>query len=601
MIKTNTLVLVGVIVAVQLYSCSFADANSINKSGTTSASEKILPQNEEPDSMAFPLEVIHRLTQNEITVEFDKKVTIVNEFEYSFEIEFLNAVIVKVGTVSNSQYRNGEVYRIDTYAEGKGPVDLSISYMIKLQNKLVLLPQISDGSIGKAEKEQFKIRKDMQEALSTELFRGIEKVIDDKDAYVASLDYREVPITSSTSLKLLQRSVDYNSDDFTKFKNLFKPISIESRFRSRNQITDTFYVEQTEANSLSNSLESQTNVDTGRHNEEGGIWLFQPDGLSLCYSYDFTKALGEIMPTSKNYKIFNRYGCGGVHQIAKLLDRKDINMNDLAQKHMIDDNLFLFEISNDSSRVLKNSYEIYSECFNDKLYNWEDHLKPPLAYQDFVESDPVFIVKDPFGRLLQLTRHDYILQPACEPVIYIYSHSQKEYQIKLGPKIKTLSTYPHHDVTEGWSVKGSKDGSITLSENARKYKYLFWEGTSGHLPPKTDGFIVHVDSLNVFFLETLKRLGLNNNESRDFTEYWIPQLDHPDVYYRISFYSQALIDHLFPLEIVPKPKQIIRILMDHEVIGKERIHLSTPSIVTVDRIEDELLVEWGGVKRPPKL
>ena len=96
-------------------------------------------------------------------------------------------------------------------------------------------------------------------------------------------------------------------------------------------------------------------------------------------------------------------------------------------------------------------------------------------------------------------------------------------------------------------------------------------------------------------------MGLNNNESRDFTEYWIPQLDHPDVYYRISFYSQALIDHLFPLEIVPKPKQIIRILMDYEVIGKERIHLSTPSIVTVDRIEDELLVEWGGVKRPPKL
>ncbi|MDG2363608.1 MAG: hypothetical protein P8L80_05855, partial [Flavobacteriales bacterium] len=106
MIKTNTLVLVGVIVAVQLYSCSFADANSINKNGTTSASEKILPQNEEPDSMVFPLEVIRRHTQNEITVEFDKKVTIVNEFEYSFEIEFLNAVIVKVGTVSNSQYRN---------------------------------------------------------------------------------------------------------------------------------------------------------------------------------------------------------------------------------------------------------------------------------------------------------------------------------------------------------------------------------------------------------------------------------------------------------------------------------------------------------------
>ena len=163
------------------------------------------------------------------------------------------------------------------------------------------------------------------------------------------------------------------------------------------------------------------------------------------------------------------------------------------------------------------------------------------------------------------------------------------------------ATYPHHDVKEGWRVKGSDNGSITLSQNGRKYKYLFWEGTSGYLPPKTDGFIVHVDSLSVFFLESLKQLGLNDNETEDFKEYWLPQFNQPDVYYRISFYSQDLIDQLFPLEILPKPKQVIRVLMDYEVVGKDRIDLSTPNMVSVDRIEDELFVEWGGIKRPPKL
>jgi hypothetical protein len=37
------------------------------------------------------------------------------------------------------------------------------------------------------------------------------------------------------------------------------------------------------------------------------------------------------------------------------------------------------------------------------------------------------------------------------------------------------------------------------------------------------------------------------------------------------------------------------------VVGKDRIDLATPTIVSVDRIADELIVEWGGINRPPKL
>ena len=544
--------------------------------------------------MILPLEVIRHHTKKELTVDFYNNVTIENEFEFSFEIEGFNVVIVKVGNVSSSQYRNGELYRIDKHTEYKGGVDFQMFWMIKLENTLILLPQISDGSIGTVENERFEIAMDMEGVLNTELFDGVEKVIDDNEAYISSLDYRStVPITSSTHLNLIERSVEYN--DIIKFKNLLNPISM-------GLITDTVYIEKTKAPSFRASPEDQTYVDPYLHNKEGGIWMFQPDGLVLCYSYDFKDALETAMPISKDYRTYNRYDCMDMpHQIAKVVDMEDINLNDLSQKHMIDDSLFLYEINNDSSQILKNSYEFYTECFNDELYNWNDHLKPPLTYQDFIESNPVFIVKDPFGRFLQLTRNDYILPPACEPVIYIYSDSQKEYQIKLDPKIKPLSTYPHHDVTEGWRAKGSNNGSVTLSRNGRKYKYLFWEGSSVYLPPITDGFIVHADSLNVFFLETLKRLGLNDNEMKDFTEYWVPQFDQPDVYYRISFYSQALIDQLFPLEITPTPKQVIRILMDYEVVGKDRIDLATPTIVSVDRIADELIVEWGGINRPPKL
>jgi hypothetical protein len=587
--------------AVPFYSCSFADDERINSQSTAPPPplEKVIPQNQLPwerTVLSLPLEVIRHHTKNELTVDFDNNITIENEFEFSFEIEGFNVVIVKVGTISSSQYRNGELYRIDKHSEYKGGVDFQMYRMIKFENTLVLLPQISDGSFGKFDNERFEIPMDMEGVLNTKLFRGLEKVIDDNDAYISSLDYRNaVPITSSTNLKLIQRNVEYNNDDIIEFKNQLTPISIST-------ISNTLYIEKTEARSLSTSPEDPTNFDPDHHNDEGGIWMFQPGGLVLCYSYDFKDALETAMPISKDYKSFNRYDCGDIpHQIAKVVDPEDINMNDLAQKHMIDSSLILYEITDDSSWLLKNSYQLYTECFRNELYNWNDHLKPPLAYQDFIESNPVFMVIDPFGRFIQITRSDYILSPACEPVIYIYSHSQKEYQIKLDPKIKPLSTYPHHDVTDGWQAKGSNNGSVTLSRNGRKYKYLFWEGSSVYLPPKTDGFVVHFDSLNVFFLETLKRLGLNEGEIKDFTEYWVPEFDQPGMYYRISFYSQTLIDQLFPLIISPTPDQVIRILMDYEVIGKDRINLTTPTIVSVDRIDDELIVEWGGINRPPKL
>ena len=41
--------------------------------------------------------------------------------------------------------------------------------------------------------------------------------------------------------------------------------------------------------------------------------------------------------------------------------------------------------------------------------------------------------------------------------------------------------------------------------------------------------------------------------------------------------------------------------MDYEVIGKNRVHIATPTFLSVKRIDDELIVEWGGINRPSKL
>ena len=579
-------------IGVQFCSCSMDKKGKENGFETTQPLQKAMLDTVASATEAFPLEIIENHKQKELAVDFIDNPLIEDEFEYSFETYFLHVLIVKTGAISGSQYNGGQLYRIDQYDDGKGEPGFRVNRMIKFQNTLILLSQNSDGSIGKGVDANFEVDEELQLLLKTELFRGVEKVIDNKDAHIASLDVQvRVEITANTYLELKQRRVEYREDFHAIFKNLLKPIGIVE-----GEVL--LYGEKEEAHSLLNSQDNRNN-GFWNPNEEGGIWMFQPDGLILNYSYECKDALVEAMPAMKDFRIFNRYACGNLpHQMAKVLRLGDKDLEDIAPTQRIDDTLVLYQVNNDSSQILKNAFELYTECFNDVTYNWNDHLKPPLSFQDFIESTPLFIVKDPFGRFIQFTRQDYILQPACEPVIYIYSSSQKEYQIKLGSKITPLSTYPPHHPKEGWLAKGNHNGSITMSGNGRNHKYLFWEGSSVYLPAKTDGFIVHFDTLDVFFSETLSKLGLNENEIQDFTEYWVPQFDSSDEYYRISFYTQALIDQLFPLEITPKPMQVIRILMDYEGIGKERVDWARQELVPVERMGDELIIEWGGIKRP---
>jgi hypothetical protein len=236
---------------VSFYSCSFADEERVSNQDTVPPpSEKIIRQNHFPwekAAMTLPLEVILHHTKKELTVDFGTHVIVENEFEFSFESYFLNAVIVKVGIVSSAQYRNGELYRLDKYIEGTGEVYFQMYRMIKFQNTLVLLSQLSDGSFGRVENEKFEIPLEMQGLLDTELFRGIEKVVEDHDAHISSLDYRDtVPITSSTHLTLKNRSVEYN--DLNKFKNRLNPLSV-------SLTEDTIYIEKTKVPSHSNSSE----------------------------------------------------------------------------------------------------------------------------------------------------------------------------------------------------------------------------------------------------------------------------------------------------------------------------------------------------------
>jgi hypothetical protein len=56
---------------------------------------------------------------------------------------------------------------------------------------------------------------------------------------------------------------------------------------------------------------------------------------------------------------------------------------------------------------------------------------------------------------------------------------------------------------------------------------------------------------------------MNKNEINDFKKYWIPYMQESN-YYSISFLQNNELDKIAPLEINPKPDNILRVLMIFE-------------------------------------
>ena len=98
------------------------------------------------------------------------------------------------------------------------------------------------------------------------------------------------------------------------------------------------------------------------------------------------------------------------------------------------------------------------------------------------------------------------------------------------------------------------------------------------------------------FLERmLPRLGLNEQESRDFRDAWLPRF-HAAPYYFITFVPPETIDRLAPLSVTPKPDAVIRVLMDFRPLWT-RTPVKAPDLPPPPRRHGFTVVEWGGIRR----
>jgi len=181
-----------------------------------------------------------------------------------------------------------------------------------------------------------------------------------------------------------------------------------------------------------------------------------------------------------------------------------------------------------------------------------------------------------------------------KPVIYLYPIQKTEITLTLNVNGKLLTTFPKYD--KNWKVIAEPSGQLFDIKTKRNYSSLFWDADV-QLPEEhyqyKDGFVISKENLTAFFIEKLEHIGLNNQETNEFIQFWLPILEQNE-YNFIHFRINDACNEIAKLNVNPKPETSIRVYMEY--YGLEEFTTINEQILTKTERKGFTLVEWGGAK-----
>jgi hypothetical protein len=172
----------------------------------------------------------------------------------------------------------------------------------------------------------------------------------------------------------------------------------------------------------------------------------------------------------------------------------------------------------------------------------------------------------------------------------LYPEEKMQIDVELEPVGGFTYTEPVYD--NGWSVIASPDGTLTNLKDGLTYPYLFWEGRGGYYQEPENYWVVEASEVESFLIGTLREYGLNDKETADFIEFWLPRMQDAS-YYKIGFHGTEVMNAIAPMSLSVHPDSVLRILMDFAELDAP-IASNPPVIVPFER-EGFTVVEWGGV------
>ncbi|MFX1454384.1 MAG: hypothetical protein ACFFDB_03330 [Promethearchaeota archaeon] len=188
-----------------------------------------------------------------------------------------------------------------------------------------------------------------------------------------------------------------------------------------------------------------------------------------------------------------------------------------------------------------------------------------------------------------ITIYTYLPSDSDEPIVFkpaIYLYPQEPLKIKVSLTINGEITVSEPEYNNGWIVAVEPGGNIEGN-----YDYLFYEARLNVLEIPEEGWCVEYKNLELWMNCTLKELGLNEKESKDFMDFWLNFLSIAN-YYEIKLLSKEYLAFNMGLIIDPIPETIIRVILTFSP-HKNAFEIENPLIKTPTR-SGFTVVEWGG-------
>ena len=458
--------------------------------------------------------------------------------------------LLKVGTdagiVSVDYYKiatiaqGGEVILADITFDGPGGSKIFMRFRSTVDNKYYYLKNHSDdmGITNSSEYLSTGVITDNQTVYSQITSPGVLKTDigselskSGGDYFLKDLDPKPSKVAGS----------EYGSIYTSITNNENKAIAMHSVFLSHSDGTVTVYAEKI---GFMNSGIPNITLNSGEKNTTKYI----PNTIFACGSVsDTTVIAGDV--NISNYTIFGQTSEGD----------KTYTSND---------------VNND---VVKAIYDNYKVGRNNDV----------ISIADFAAKAPYFFWRDKFNNYIVFVNENYSSLAECgKPVIYLYPQKETQVSVKVGASItKSEPAY-----NQGWTVTALPSGK--LLDNGVPYPYLFWEGQGQNYPSVTEGSIVKQSDIKITLEKQLTLLGLNEKESADFMEFWLPKMPKT-AYVRLSWLGTYEMNKLAPLTVSPKPDTMIRVFLDFEGLNKP-YEIKQQKLSAPDR-KGFTLVEWGGL------
>ncbi len=187
---------------------------------------------------------------------------------------------------------------------------------------------------------------------------------------------------------------------------------------------------------------------------------------------------------------------------------------------------------------------------------------------------------------------DLMLEEAAveKPAVYVYPVEPGEHGVRLDFAEGVRMTRSIPEYGEGWDVFIDRDGRID-----GRWDYLFYEIAMTGAPLVREGWCLPAAEAEAGLERIVRGLGLNDRETGDFLEYWIPRLPRGR-FVVIKPVTGRHLDHLAALQVRPAPDSTLRFWLLFSPSDRF-IDLPAPPQDTFVR-RGGVVVEWGGAVVP---